>query len=65
MMYREAIRDTLVEHTITFANFPISFGEVRIFFISDIHRRVVSQSLIQKVKGKVDLVIIGGELAER
>lgn len=65
IMYREAIRDTLLEHTISFANFPISFGEVRIFFISDIHRRTVSRSLIQKVKGKVDFVIIGGDLAEQ
>ncbi|MEH7460781.1 metallophosphoesterase [Bacillus thuringiensis] len=65
MMYKEAMRDTLLEHSISFPNFPISFGEVRIFFISDIHRRTVSQSLIQKVKGKVDLVIIGGDLAER
>lgn len=65
MMYKEAMRDTLLEHSISFLNFPISFGEVRIFFISDIHRRTVSQSLIQKVKGKVDLVIIGGDLAER
>ena len=34
-------------------------------FISDIHRRVISNLLIEQVKGKVDLVIIGGDLAER
>ena len=33
-------------------------------FISDIHRRVISNLLIEQVKGKVD-VIIGGDLAER
>ncbi|MGG2066403.1 metallophosphoesterase [Bacillus sp. S14(2024)] len=65
MMYREAMRDTLLEHTVSFAEFPMSFGEVRIFFISDIHRRTISKSLIQQVKGKVDLVIIGGDLAEQ
>lgn len=65
MMYREALRDTLLEHTLSFMNFPESFGKVRIFFISDIHRRVVSPSLIENVKGKADLVIIGGDLAEK
>lgn len=34
-------------------------------FISDIHRRVISNSLIEQVKGRVDLVIIGGDLAEK
>ncbi|EEL51453.1 MULTISPECIES: metallophosphoesterase [Bacillus cereus group] len=65
MMYREAMRNTLLEHTLSFVNFPESFGKIRIFFISDIHRRVISPSLIEKVKGNVDFVIIGGDLAEK
>ncbi|KEK23748.1 metallophosphoesterase [Bacillus gaemokensis] len=65
MMYREAMRDTLMEHSLSFGDFPASFKKVRIFFISDIHRRSVSRSLIEKVKGKADLVIIGGDLAEK
>ena len=65
MMYREAMRNTLLEHTLSFGNFPESFGKVRIFFISDIHRRVISPSLIEKVKGNADFVIIGGDLAEK
>jgi predicted MPP superfamily phosphohydrolase len=36
-----------------------------IFFISDIHRRRISDELIQKLSGKVDIVIIGGDLTER
>lgn len=35
------------------------------FLFSDIHRRVISNLLIEQVKGKVDLVIIGGDLAEK
>lgn len=31
MMYREAMRDTLLEHTLSFVNFPMSFGKVQIF----------------------------------
>ncbi|PEB52655.1 metallophosphoesterase [Bacillus pseudomycoides] len=65
IMYREAMRDTLLEHTLSFVNFPTSFQRVRIFFISDIHKRIVSRSLIERVKGKADLVIIGGDLAEK
>lgn len=63
-MYKEAIRNTVIEHTLSFHNFPESFKKVRIFFISDIHKRTVSRSIIEKVKGRVDLVIIGGDLAE-
>ena len=35
------------------------------FFISDIHRRIVSESIIEEVSGKVDVVIIGGDLLEK
>jgi predicted MPP superfamily phosphohydrolase len=63
-MYKEATRDIIVNHEIMFSHFPKGFGEVRIFFISDIHKRAVSPSLIEQVKGKADIVIIGGDIAE-
>ncbi len=65
VMYTEATRNTVLEHTLIFEEFPKSFQKVNIFFISDIHRRGISNSLIEQVKGKVDLVIIGGDLAEK
>ncbi len=65
VMYTEAMRDTVLEHTLIFEEFPKSFQKVNVFFISDIHRRVISNSLIEQVKGRVDLVIIGGDLAEK
>ncbi|WP_028400462.1 metallophosphoesterase [Ectobacillus panaciterrae] len=64
-MYTEATRNTIVEHEIAFPHFPKGFGEVRIFFISDIHKRAVAESLVEQAKGKADIVIIGGDLAER
>ncbi|PEA28761.1 metallophosphoesterase [Bacillus cereus] len=64
-MYKEAMRNTVLEHTLVFEEFPESFQKVNIFFISDIHRRVISSSLIERVKGKADIVIIGGDLAEK
>ncbi len=65
VMYTEAMRNTVLEHTLIFEEFPKSFQKVNVFFISDIHRRVISNSLIEQVKGRVDLVIIGGDLAEK
>jgi len=64
-MVREAFLNKVVEHELTFPDFPESFGKVTIFFISDIHRRVISDLIIQNVKGKADLVIIGGDLTEK
>lgn len=63
-MYKEAHADRVLYQEFTFPNFPSSLGEVNIFFISDIHRRSISEKIINEVKGKVDLVIIGGDLLE-
>lgn len=64
-MYKEAFSDRVVYHELTFSTFPKSFGKVNLFFISDIHHRHISESMIEQVKGKVDVVIIGGDLAEK
>ncbi|WP_180960393.1 metallophosphoesterase [Neobacillus cucumis] len=64
-MVREAFLNKVVKHEISFPDFPDSFGKVSIFFISDIHRRVISDLIINKVKGKADFVIIGGDLTEK
>ncbi|MGQ0441317.1 hypothetical protein ACT4UT_35200, partial [Bacillus sp. B-TM1] len=36
VMYKEAMRDTVLEHTFIFEEFPKSFQKVNVFFISDI-----------------------------
>lgn len=65
-MWIQAQKNTIVEETLAFSDFPKSFGELKIFFISDIHRRHVSEKIINKVKkAGIDLVIIGGDLAEK
>ncbi|WHX39140.1 metallophosphoesterase family protein [Mesobacillus sp. AQ2] len=64
-MYRQAFEDRVLKQEIRLKDFPASFGTVRIFFISDIHKRIISDSIINEVKGKPDLVIIGGDLAEK
>jgi predicted MPP superfamily phosphohydrolase len=64
-MYREAHKNTLSEQVIAFPDFPESFGEVVVFFISDIHKRKVAREIAAQAKGRADLVIIGGDLVER
>jgi uncharacterized protein len=64
-MYKEAFADRVVYQSLEFSTFPKSFGKINLFFISDIHRRTVSDSLIEQVKGNVDVVIIGGDLLEK
>ncbi|MBO0958128.1 metallophosphoesterase [Neobacillus sp. MM2021_6] len=64
-MVREAFLNKVVKHKLFFSDFPESLGEVTIFFISDIHKRTISDQIIDEVKGKADLVIIGGDLTEK
>ncbi|QHE52545.1 metallophosphoesterase [Pontibacillus sp. HMF3514] len=44
---------------------PETFGEVRIFFISDIGSRKVLTETIESIHEKVDMVIIGGDLSKK
>lgn len=39
--------------------------QFRLFFISDIHRRKLPNKMIHSLLGKVDIVIIGGDLTEK
>jgi predicted MPP superfamily phosphohydrolase len=64
-MIWEACLNKVSRHELFFSDFPQSFGQVSIFFISDIHRRVISDKIIEEVLGKVDIVIIGGDLTEK
>ncbi|WP_338451768.1 metallophosphoesterase family protein [Niallia oryzisoli] len=64
-MYKEAFSNRVIYHHLTFTSFPKSFGKLNLFFISDIHRRRISGKIIEQVQGKVDLVIIGGDITEK
>jgi predicted MPP superfamily phosphohydrolase len=64
-MLKEAFSNRVIFHELEFSSFPKSFGKVHVFFISDIHRRHISDKVINEVKGKVDVVIIGGDLMEK
>lgn len=64
-MFLEAKENKISYHSFEFDDFPESFGLLRIFFISDIHRRKINPSIISEAMGKVDYVIIGGDLTEK
>ncbi|SEA60561.1 Predicted phosphohydrolase, MPP superfamily [Thalassobacillus cyri] len=64
-MYRKAYTDSLDERIIQLDRFPSSFHGVRIFFISDLHKRVVKRDTLEAITTPVDLVVIGGDLIER
>lgn len=64
-MASEAKQDNLIEHTFHFKNFPEQVDKFRIFFISDIHRRRVTEQMIRQAVGRADCVVIGGDLMEK
>lgn len=65
IMLQQAFANNVREQELCYTDFPKSFNNIKIFFISDIHRRVISEKVINRVKGKADLVIIGGDLVEK
>lgn len=63
-MFSEAHRTYVEERTIHLSKFPGNQQPLRLFFISDVHKRTVSSKLLEKIPGEVDFVIIGGDLLE-
>ncbi|TWI54605.1 metallophosphoesterase [Halalkalibacter nanhaiisediminis] len=64
-MWYQAFCNRIRIHRLSYDKLPTAFEGYRIFFISDVHRRLISYSVIDEVKGKADLVIIGGDLCEK
>jgi uncharacterized protein len=63
-MYIEAHRNRVSIDTVNIDKLPVSFKNFKIFFISDVHRRTITNKLIEKAI-KADIVIIGGDLVEK
>lgn len=64
-MWWEAHRNRVVSVEVALPDFPESVRTLTIFFISDIHRRSVSEKMIERLKGTADFVVIGGDLMEK
>ncbi|WP_194841319.1 metallophosphoesterase [Salinibacillus xinjiangensis] len=63
-MYVLAHSDHIEWKTITDKHFPSNKESLTIFFISDIHKRLIKLETLDKVSG-VDIAIIGGDLCEK
>ncbi|MFS0687930.1 metallophosphoesterase [Sporosarcina sp. 179-K 8C2 HS] len=65
-MFFYANRKNVVHHSFSVQKECKDSNELSIFFISDIHRRRIDEHLLRKVQsfGPIDVVIIGGDLAE-
>ncbi len=64
-MFLEGKRNLVQYVDLSFNEFPVSFGKIVIYFISDIHKREISTQMLEEIEGTVDLVIIGGDLLEK
>jgi len=65
VMLKEAFRNQIIEENISLADFPKQFGELSFYFISDIHRREISQAMLNQVIERAEFVIIGGDFTEK
>ncbi|OES44466.1 metallophosphoesterase [Domibacillus iocasae] len=62
-MWKEAFRNEVKETVLADHRFPEK-APLALFFISDIHRRLIHPSIIASVASRADAVIIGGDLCE-
>ncbi len=66
-MFVSARRRNVIYHNMNVATDSQADKRLSVFFISDIHRRKIDDKLLSKIQPahEIDIVIIGGDLAER
>ncbi|WP_308639111.1 metallophosphoesterase [Paenibacillus silvisoli] len=67
IMARTSFRYQLDELSVSLDRLPPAFDGTKLLFISDIHRRTISDDVVARIQaaGGADLVLIGGDLRER
>ncbi|NGM81512.1 metallophosphoesterase [Paenibacillus sp. 7124] len=65
VMLAEAFRSRLTETEIALDTLPVPFDGYRILLVTDIHRRSLPHKLLSGLKGKVDVVLVGGDMTEK
>lgn len=65
LMFKNAKKRNVVRHKLNARSLKMCNARLKVFFISDIHRRKIDAKLLRKIDKDVDIVIIGGDLAER
>lgn len=64
-MWVEAHLNRVVTQELELKGLPESFDSYRIFFISDLHNRLISNKILSKVRNNVDVIVIGGDVMEK
>lgn len=66
-MFASARRRNVIHHSINVESQSLLDKRLSVFFISDIHRRKIDDKLLDKIQSgnTIDIVIIGGDLAEK
>lgn len=63
-MVLEAHRNTVIQKNLALPGLPDAFEGFTLYFISDVHRRRISEKMLAHIKAP-DVVIIGGDLTEK
>lgn len=64
-MFINAKKKNVITHKMNIEGDTIHHSTLNLFFISDIHRRKIDDKLLSKLNSDIDIVIIGGDLAEK
>lgn len=64
-MWFEGRKNIVIYTELTYTSLPKQFSGMKLFFISDIHHRMIDKTILEKIKNQVDVVIIGGDLTEK
>lgn len=64
-MVRQARENNVKIHKWTSPTFHSQVPPLRFFFITDVHRRIIAEELLESIKGKCDFIIIGGDFTEK
>ncbi|CAM3289625.1 MULTISPECIES: metallophosphoesterase [Saccharibacillus] len=64
-MVKEAMAFRVLHEDVHIPGLPAAFDGYRVYFISDIHRRLLPEAEVAALEGKADIVWIGGDLTDR
>lgn len=64
-MFFNAKERNVIRHNLNLGSDSCDKRKLKIFFISDIHKRKIDDKLLKKIDRDIDIVIIGGDLAEK
>ncbi|MGM0845991.1 MAG: metallophosphoesterase [Bacillota bacterium] len=64
-MLKEAFINKVNKEELTFKDYPEKARPLNVFFLSDVHKRIIHDSIIQEVEDETDIVVIGGDLTEK